>query len=994
MKEELDSALIVAGYYTLLFTDMEGSSDYARSLGKSFAPVHNRHHEIIDSFAEKRGGHVRQIQGDSFFVFFRDAHDATMFAVEAMRALEETNWTELCREVPRLRVRIGMHTGYLEKAPERIADRDFIGHVANLTHRVMEAAHGGQILCSEATHRAILERTGKPADTTFETKGHFRLKGVGATELVQITAEGLQAKFSPPTRARRFGDPHPDDFPQAEQEYRTRVRNSLDKMELFGADLDKEETYPLETAYISLRFQDSPIDVETFFDGLEPGGALVHIEGDAGSGKSTLLKWLAVRAASREGADFQRWRERFFRCNRSVDLDTGMREFKSADEAEIERFEQLWRFRLPFFIRLRDLVNSNTKLTPLPKLLSEMSGIDQTLIIEKLKEGKCLLLIDGADEVPTGMRQDRWSEIKTVIQNYGEKNLVVVSSRPMPDELEWLESFGAKRCKVADLTDPDKLALIERWHSAIAKKFENSRNKYHGMDAKGLKERGAALMRELPQNEAAHELAKVPLLCALICALYASRESRPQLPKTLPELCERACSMLLEARHKASNVAIPEFGKIYKELDYAHKRRIVQNLAVSMLDRGVSELSFRNAAGIVRDELGEDLCPKESDSEKFINSFVVLSGVLRFGSGDSVEFLHNTLKEHLAAERYLRTKTDDRLLYHPGSRNVSNLLLFVGGDPDESNRLLALLMKSTNYTPKQLRAAKLMFLRCYPLYSGRTPELRLIWDNLKSEFVPPKDEDEAIAVAAYGDSIVPKLKYKPGRSGTRAAACIQALRRIDTAASSKALEEYCEKETRHLALDALTQFLNPLKVAWVRYGIVDAELDSDHIEGYEKEYRRRIIQDHLLEFLSGFPAKSIKSLILSYTQVSKIEGLENATHLQTLYLSNTNVNKIEGLENATQLQTLHLANTQVSKIEGLENATQLQWLSLENTQVSKIEGLENATQLQELYLSDTQVSKIEGLESATQLQELNLEGTQVIEKEKDAFAKRTGCTVF
>ena len=898
--------LPTSGTYTLLFTDMEGSSDFAKTLGKGFEPIHDRHNEILDACAAKWKGHIHRRQGDSYFVSFLRASEAASFAIEAMQALENTDWKALNPSVPKLRVRIGMHTGYLTKAPERISDREFMGDPANKAHRVMEAAHGGQILCSETTYREILDSGGKTSNIVLESKGHYNLKGVGATELIQITGEGLQKKFDPAVRAKRFSGAHSEDFDEAEKEYLTGVRNNLDQMELFGADLDQEEKYPLQTAYISLRFQDTPTSAEDFFDRLEPGGALVHIEGDAGSGKSTLLKWLAVKAASGEEKSFSQWRESLPRKRTEEENDED-EEFPEPDlrrrdslqrdeptEDVIARYEQLWRFRLPFFIRLRDVVNKESKLSPLPKFLAETFSLDQSLIVERLKEGRCLLLIDGADEVPTGLRPDIWAEIKTVINLYGKKNIIVVSSRPMPGELDWLKSLDATCVKVADLTDPDKLALIQHWYSAIAEKFKDTTSKYHGMDDKGLKERGESLQKELPDNVAAHELAKVPLLCALICALYALREDRPRLPETLPDLCERTCRMLLEKRPTESNVPAASSIDILKDLDYSFKRRIVQRLAVSMMDRGLSELHFKNAAAIVKVELGADRCPKEIDGEKFMQNFIVLCGVLRFGKGDSVEFLHNTLKEFLAADYYYGTQTYQRLLFTPNRLDPTNLLLFVAHNQYHSDEVLRLLLDPSKlfptkkYTVKQKREAELLFLRCYPLYSKRPDDLAEALSKLKPTFLPPKNEQEAIAVATFGDEIIECLSYDKKMHPTRAASCIQALRHMKvkkSVRSEEALRVYAENETRHPALNAITQFMNPLDVAWVRDRIVNTDLDFEQAYGEGKVYRQRITQKHLKDFLSVFPPEQLVSLILDNTQVSKIEGLENATNLQTLSLS-------------------------------------------------------------------------------------------------------------
>ncbi len=698
------------GIYTLLFSDMEGSSDYALKLGTGFAPVHHRHNEIMDAVAEKWEGHILSRQGDSYFVAFDRAFKAASFALEAQRELEQTDWTALHPEVPKLRVRIGMHTGPLEKRPEQVTDHDLLGNTANKAHRVMEAAHGGQILCSEPSWREILDMGQKPAAAEMISQGYFRLKGVGVTELVQISGEGLQKSFSPSVRADRFGDAPPS--PEEEKEYRTAVRIKLDTMELFGADLNEEERYPLDMAYISLRFQEQSADAETFFDRLETGRNLIHVEGNAGSGKSTLLKWLAVKAASREEQGFAQWRESVFGGRKSQKNP----DFLGRDiptDAEMERYAKLWRFRLPFFIRLRDVTTSKASLPPLPKFLAETCGLDLRIVTERLREGRCLLLIDGADEVPTDKRPDLWAEIKTVIETYGQNNLIVLSSRPMPGELEWLTAKGAVRCTISDLADPEKLSLVRYWYRAMAEKFRLRNSLYHGMDGEMLRERGERLQRELPHNEAAHELAKVPLLCALICALYALREDNPHLPETLPDLCERACKMLLEKRYNESGVPVAAFGEIYKNLDYNHKRRIAQKLAVNMTDRGLSELDFKNAAGIVRDELGPDRCPQARDGERFMQSFVVLSGVLRFGQGNSVEFLHNTLKEYLAAQFYLRTSSEERILYHPLSHKVSNLLLFIADDSYASNHLLEQLLKPEKaYTTEQRRAAELLFLPC------------------------------------------------------------------------------------------------------------------------------------------------------------------------------------------------------------------------------------------------------------------------------------------
>ena len=66
----------------------------------------------------------------------------------------------------------------------------------------MSAAHGGQILVSEAT-RALVSRA-MPAGASLRDLGEHRLKDLPAPErLYQVTAEGLDAEFPPPSTHRR-----------------------------------------------------------------------------------------------------------------------------------------------------------------------------------------------------------------------------------------------------------------------------------------------------------------------------------------------------------------------------------------------------------------------------------------------------------------------------------------------------------------------------------------------------------------------------------------------------------------------------------------------------------------------------------------------------------------------------------------------------------------------------------------------------------------------
>ena len=113
-------------------------------------------------------------------------------AIRIQRAIAAEPW-------PRgavVKVRIGIHTGEAE-----LAAGGYVGIDIHRAARIMSAAHGGQILASEAT-RALVSRA-MPAGASLRDLGEHRLKDLPAPErLYQVTAEGLEAEFPPPSHHR------------------------------------------------------------------------------------------------------------------------------------------------------------------------------------------------------------------------------------------------------------------------------------------------------------------------------------------------------------------------------------------------------------------------------------------------------------------------------------------------------------------------------------------------------------------------------------------------------------------------------------------------------------------------------------------------------------------------------------------------------------------------------------------------------------------------
>src|SRR5438067_13578484 len=87
-------AELPSGTVTLLFTDVEGSTQLLQRLGDRYAAVLGEHRRLLRQAFESCHGCEVDTQGDAFFVAFRRAADAVVAASAAQRALAAHPWPD------------------------------------------------------------------------------------------------------------------------------------------------------------------------------------------------------------------------------------------------------------------------------------------------------------------------------------------------------------------------------------------------------------------------------------------------------------------------------------------------------------------------------------------------------------------------------------------------------------------------------------------------------------------------------------------------------------------------------------------------------------------------------------------------------------------------------------------------------------------------------------------------------------------------------------
>ncbi len=177
-----------SGLVTFLFTDIEGSTRLARMLGAEYRPVLIEHRRILVGALSKCGGVPLFTEGDSVFVAFEDPSEALRACAAAQHALAAHDWP-----TPEARpsVRMGLHTGHAVPVAGEYASPE-----VHRAARIASAAHGGQILCSEATMLAAGDLDGQ---AWMLDLGLHRLRGFDDRErLFQLVTPGLERRFPRP----------------------------------------------------------------------------------------------------------------------------------------------------------------------------------------------------------------------------------------------------------------------------------------------------------------------------------------------------------------------------------------------------------------------------------------------------------------------------------------------------------------------------------------------------------------------------------------------------------------------------------------------------------------------------------------------------------------------------------------------------------------------------------------------------------------------------
>lgn len=334
---------------------------------------------------------------------------------------------------------------------------------------------------------------------------------------------------------------------------------------------------------------------------VETRGARLAIIGPPGAGKTTLLKHLVGSLARREG-------------------------------------EGVFQDKIPVVLYLREcaeLISASPKATLADMVRESLSLLDEDeppqWLERQLKQGTCVVMLDGLDEVAS--REARGKVVEWADQQMARYSLCtwIVTSRPQGYRSKPLAS--ATVLQVRPFTEHQVARFLANWYLA-------TNIRAAGRDDVGIRRKAGResdeLMKRLVQNTSLFDLATNPLLLTMMAHVHLYRGL---LPGSRAELYKEMCSVLLGNRQEAKGLRLT--------LTTAQNELIVRTLAFRMMSDGTRDISSRRAEQVLRPVLrsvGTSL-----GASKFLEELEASSGLVLEREAGIYSFAHLTLQEYLTA---------------------------------------------------------------------------------------------------------------------------------------------------------------------------------------------------------------------------------------------------------------------------------------------------------------------------------------------------------
>lgn len=376
--------------------------------------------------------------------------------------------------------------------------------------------------------------------------------------------------------------------------------------------------------------------------------------GGPGAGKSTFLKRIGLEALKGEMSKYQH------RC-------------------------------IPVYLELKRL---NSDIIDLTKIIAEELQnfgflSSQEFVINILKQGKLLILLDGLDEVPKANLNLVINTIQDFVTRY-DQNRYIASCRIAAHRSTW-NRF--RDIELADFDDEHIQEFIDNW-------FQSELDRERGTADKcweTLNNRS---------NVAAKELAQTPLLLTFLCMVYDRTQG---FPTNRARLYKKALDILLEEWAADKRVYTDE---IYQGLNPDLEKVLLSEIAYQGFIKDQLFFTQEEVIAQIKSFLADTIDkPKYLDGKAVLEAIAIQQGVLVERAEYIFSFSHLTIQEYLTAQ-YISQDLDyikQSLEQYLTIERWKEVFLLIAGSVSNADKLIELMeAKAQSYIEKSPRIQKII----------------------------------------------------------------------------------------------------------------------------------------------------------------------------------------------------------------------------------------------------------------------------------------------